>query len=136
MSNRWSTKSFDKAFNNSGFGLEAGVEAGGVVDAAGAAVLRAEPRRSGRGVVASRMHSEGTSWDLFHVQSGGTDWVEYRVLGPLEAIVGGRSVELGPPRHRALLVLWGREAIRVGDVVRHTEPDMAITPCFRRERQL
>jgi DNA-binding SARP family transcriptional activator len=31
--------------------------------------------------------------------------VEYRVLGPLEALVGESPVALGPPRHRALLVL-------------------------------
>ena len=31
--------------------------------------------------------------------------VEYRVLGPLEALVDGQEVALGPPRHRALLVL-------------------------------
>ena len=31
--------------------------------------------------------------------------VEYRVLGPLEALVDGQPVHLGPPRHRALLVL-------------------------------
>lgn len=31
--------------------------------------------------------------------------VEYRVLGPLEALVGENPVALGPPRHRALLVL-------------------------------
>ena len=30
---------------------------------------------------------------------------EYRVLGPLEATVDGQPVALGPPRHRALLVL-------------------------------
>jgi DNA-binding SARP family transcriptional activator len=31
--------------------------------------------------------------------------IQYRVLGPLEVAVDGRPVELGPPRHRALLVL-------------------------------
>ena len=31
--------------------------------------------------------------------------VEYRLLGPLEVLVDGRPVELGPPRHRCLLVL-------------------------------
>jgi len=31
--------------------------------------------------------------------------LEYRVLGPLEAAVEGQPVALGPPRHRALLVL-------------------------------
>ena len=30
---------------------------------------------------------------------------EYRVLGPLEVIVDGRRADLGPPRHRAVLVL-------------------------------
>jgi DNA-binding SARP family transcriptional activator len=44
--------------------------------------------------------------------------VEYRVLGPLEAIVGGRSVELGPPRHRALLVLLLAQANTVVPVHR------------------
>ena len=31
--------------------------------------------------------------------------VEYRLLGPLEVLVHGRPVELGPPRHRCVLVL-------------------------------
>jgi DNA-binding SARP family transcriptional activator len=31
--------------------------------------------------------------------------IEYRVLGPLEVVVAGRSVDLGPPRHRGVLVL-------------------------------
>ena len=31
--------------------------------------------------------------------------LEYRVLGPLEATVDGQALALGPPRHRALLVL-------------------------------
>ena len=31
--------------------------------------------------------------------------VEYRLLGPLEALVDGRPVDLGAPRHRATLVL-------------------------------
>ena len=31
--------------------------------------------------------------------------VEYRLLGPLEVLVDGRPVELGPPRHRCVLVL-------------------------------
>jgi DNA-binding SARP family transcriptional activator len=44
--------------------------------------------------------------------------VEYRVLGPLEAIVGGRSVELGAPRHRALLVLLLAQANTVVPVHR------------------
>lgn len=44
--------------------------------------------------------------------------VEYRVLGPLEAIVGGRSVELGAPRHRALLALLLAQANTVVPVHR------------------
>jgi DNA-binding SARP family transcriptional activator len=44
--------------------------------------------------------------------------VEYRVLGPLEAIVDGRSVELGAPRHRALLVLLLAQANNVVPVHR------------------
>ena len=31
--------------------------------------------------------------------------VEYRVLGPLEVLVEGRIVDVGPPRHRGVLVL-------------------------------
>jgi DNA-binding SARP family transcriptional activator len=31
--------------------------------------------------------------------------VEYRLLGPLEVLVDGRSVDVGPPRHRCVLVL-------------------------------
>jgi DNA-binding SARP family transcriptional activator len=31
--------------------------------------------------------------------------VEYRLLGPLEALVDGRPADLGPPRHRGVLVL-------------------------------
>ena len=31
--------------------------------------------------------------------------VDYRLLGPLEALVDGRAAELGPPRHRCVLVL-------------------------------
>jgi DNA-binding SARP family transcriptional activator len=44
--------------------------------------------------------------------------VEYRLLGPLEAIVGGRSMELGAPRHRALLVLLLAQANTVVPVHR------------------
>jgi DNA-binding SARP family transcriptional activator len=44
--------------------------------------------------------------------------VEYRVLGPLEAIVEGRSVDLGAPRHRALLVLLLAQANTVVPVHR------------------
>jgi DNA-binding SARP family transcriptional activator len=44
--------------------------------------------------------------------------VEYRVLGPLEAIVDGRSAELGAPRHRALLVLLLAQANTVVPVHR------------------
>ena len=44
--------------------------------------------------------------------------VEYRMLGPLEALVDGRSVALGPPRHRALLVLLLAQANSVVPVHR------------------
>jgi len=39
--------------------------------------------------------------------------LEYRVLGPLEATVDGQPVALGPPRHRALLVLLLAQANQV-----------------------
>ena len=39
--------------------------------------------------------------------------LEYRVLGPLDATVDGRSVTLGAPRHRALLVLLLAQANQV-----------------------
>src|SRR6185312_7646083 len=40
--------------------------------------------------------------------------VELRVLGPVEAVVGGRLVDLGPPKQRALLVFL---VTRVGQPV-------------------
>jgi len=39
--------------------------------------------------------------------------LEYRVLGPLEATVDGQALALGPPRHRALLVLLLAQANQV-----------------------
>ena len=39
--------------------------------------------------------------------------VEYRVLGPLEALVGGRPAALGAPRQRALLALLLTQPNRV-----------------------
>ncbi len=47
---------------------------------------------------------------LVGASAGGTA-VELRVLGPVEAVVGGRPVDLGPPKQRALLTLL---ASRVG----------------------
>jgi DNA-binding SARP family transcriptional activator len=44
--------------------------------------------------------------------------VEYRVLGPLEALVEGRPAALGAPRHRALLVLLLAQANTVVPVYR------------------
>ena len=47
---------------------------------------------------------------LAGASAGGTA-VELRVLGPVEAVVGGRPVDLGPPKQRVLLTLL---ASRVG----------------------
>jgi hypothetical protein len=40
--------------------------------------------------------------------------IEYRVLGPLEVLVRGRSVDLGPPRHGGVLILLIVHAERRG----------------------
>jgi basic membrane lipoprotein Med (substrate-binding protein (PBP1-ABC) superfamily)/DNA-binding SARP family transcriptional activator len=40
--------------------------------------------------------------------------VEYRVLGPLEAMIDGRSVPLGPPKQRAVLAIL---VLHAGDIV-------------------
>ena len=48
----------------------------------------------------------GHGWRLsFPTASIEAVGVEYRLLGPLEALVDGRPVDLGAPRHRATLVL-------------------------------
>lgn len=39
------------------------------------------------------------------IQDAGQGRVEFRALGPLEAVVGGRMVDLGTPKQRALLAL-------------------------------
>jgi DNA-binding SARP family transcriptional activator len=41
------------------------------------------------------------------------DYVEFRVLGPLEVIIGGRAADVGPPKQRALLALLILNADRV-----------------------
>ena len=51
---------------------------------------------------------------------------EYRILGPLDALVDGRPVNLGPPRQRALLaVLLAQEnrLVPAGRIVDQLWPD-------------
>ena len=44
---------------------------------------------------------------------GGKENVEFRILGPLEVINNGKTVDLGPPQQRALLALLLVHANRV-----------------------
>ena len=59
--------------------------------------------------------------------------VEYRLLGPLEALVDGRPVDLGAPRHRATLVLLLAQANavvpaqRLIDELWHDDPPASAT---------
>ena len=59
--------------------------------------------------------------------------VEYRLLGPLEALVDGRPVDLGAPRHRATLVLLLAQANavvpaqRLIDDLWHDDPPASAT---------
>jgi DNA-binding SARP family transcriptional activator len=39
--------------------------------------------------------------------------VEFRILGPLDAVENGRSIDLGPPQQRALVALLLVHANRV-----------------------
>jgi len=47
----------------------------------------------------------GVSGEEVMIKQIGVSGVEFRVLGPVEALIEGRPIDLGPPKRRLLLAL-------------------------------